>query len=84
MFVSEDGPFDVFRRIRALLGITHHDDGTVANIPDKSIAKLFTCIWCMSFWMAALVYGLWILSPIPVWILGLSTCAIIIERARGG
>ncbi len=83
MFVSEDGPFDLFRRIRSLFGITHHDDGSVANIPDRSLARLFSCLWCMSVWMAAVVYGLWLLCPVLVWILGLSTGAIIVERIRG-
>ena len=84
MFVSEDGPFDVFRRIRSLFGVTHHDDGSVAQIPDRTLAKLFTCMWCMSVWMAAAVYGLWFLAPVIVWILGLSGGVIIVERVRGG
>jgi len=84
MLVSEDGPFDVFRRIRSLWGITHHDDGTVAQIPDTTLAKLFTCMWCMTLWMAAVVYLLWIVAPVAVWILGLSTGGIIVERVRGG
>ena len=83
MFVSEDGPFDIFRRIRSLFGVTHHDDGTIARIPDKSLSKLFTCIWCMSVWIAAVVYLVWVVAPILVYILGLSTGAIIIERIRG-
>jgi len=83
MFVSEDGPFNIFRRIRSLFGVTHHDDGTVAQIPDKTFAKLFTCMWCMSIWMAAVVYGLFIICPILVYILGLSTGVIIVERVRG-
>lgn len=83
MFVSEDGPFDIFKRIRGLFGVKHHDDGTVAQIPDNTLAKLFTCIWCMSVWMAGAVYGLWIVAPVIVWILALSTGGIIIERVRG-
>lgn len=83
MFVSEDGPFDVFRRIRSIIGVTHHDDGTIAQIPDRTLSKLFTCMWCMSIWMAGVVYGFWIVCPIVVWILGLSTGAIIVERIRG-
>jgi len=83
MFVSEDGPFDVFRRIRSLFGVTHHDDGSVNQIPDKTLPKLFTCMWCMSVWMAGAVYGLWIVCPVIVWILGLSTGGIIVERVRG-
>jgi hypothetical protein len=84
LFVSEDGLFNVFRRIRSLTGVSHHDDGTVAQIPDKTLPKLFTCLWCMSLWTAVVVYVLWIYAPFLVWILGLSTGGIIVERVRGG
>ena len=83
LFVSEDGPFNVFRHIRCLFGVKHHDDGSVAQIPDRTLAKLITCMWCMTLWMAAVVYGLWIVCPVLIWILGLSTGAIIVERVRG-
>lgn len=84
MLVYEEGPFDIFLKIRSLFGITHHEDGSVEKIPDNTLAKLFTCIWCMTIWMGALVYLLWLVAPVLVWILGLSTGAIIIERVKGG
>ena len=83
LITSEDGPWDAFKCLRTKLGITHHDDGTIASIPEKTTAKLFGCLWCISVWMAGIIYVIWLFVPILAWILAISTVAIIIDRLKG-
>ena len=52
-------------------------------IPENIMGKLFGCLWCMSVWIAGIVYLLWIVIPILVWILAISTSVIIIDRIKG-
>jgi hypothetical protein len=70
LLVDEDGPFDVFERVRRL-----------AN--KVGMGKVFACIWCMSLWVSAALLLLYIALPssivISAW-LSLSTVAILIER----
>ena len=80
MLVQEDGPFNVFRRLREVWGIGHDDTGCVFEVPDRLLAKLFSCLWCMSVWVAPAVWGIWIVAPVVVWILAISTGAIIVDR----
>jgi hypothetical protein len=47
MFVSEDGPFDVFDRIRAASATLRLD-------------TLLSCIYCTSVWTAAILLVVWI------------------------
>lgn len=84
LLVSEDGPFKAFRRLRELFGIQHDAEGHVYLIPDTSIAKLFSCLWCASVWVSAAwlllltilpVYCMWL----SVW-LALSAVAIVVEK----
>ena len=83
MLTQEDGPFKMFQRIRRLFGIKH-DDGRIFQIPDRNMAKLFTCLWCMSLWVGGIMYGIWLVAPIVVWILAISTGAIIVDRLTEG
>lgn len=83
MLTQEDGPLNIFRRIRQFFGVTHEGDGTIWEIPERSFAKLFTCLWCMSIWVGVAMYGIWLLVPALVWILAISTGAVIIDRFVG-
>ena len=80
MLVYEEGPWDIFWRIRNMFGIEHYEDGSIAGVPEKVMAKLFGCLPCMSIWMAGLVYLVWHYEPIPVWIVAASGCACLINR----
>ncbi len=80
VITSEEGPFNVFKRFREWLGIKHHDDGTVSNVPTKVFAKLFCCLWCLSIWVAPVVYVIYLYCPVLVWIFAISCIAIIIDR----
>ncbi len=49
---SEGGPFEVFVRFRALLGVVHGEDGEPVGYPENFIGGLFECFWCLSMWVA--------------------------------
>ena len=72
LFVSEDGPFDVFARIRKAFGAYRAGE-------QGQLAVLITCFWCASIWTAAVLY----LAPrYVVAVLGASGAAILADRVR--
>ena len=82
LLVDEAGPFGICQKMRELMGITHHDDGSIACIPDNVLGQLFGCLWCMSIWVAGLSYLIWWIEPIPIWILAASGGVILIDNVR--
>lgn len=54
MLVYEDGPWDVFARLRQRAGI-------VPGEINGFWALLLSCIWCTSIWVGS---GLWLLSEV--------------------
>lgn len=73
LFQAEDGPFDLFFRLRIWLG-------------DGFFGKLMDCFYCLSMWVAAPVA--WFLGRdwperFLLW-LALSAAAILIERLHAG
>lgn len=59
LFVHEDGPFFIFRKIRTWAGIAHDEWGGKYQIPDTFFAQLLSCVWCSSLWVGgalALLY----------------------------
>ncbi len=84
LFVQEDGPFDVFIRFRERLGF-HEDLSLDAVIPpDTFWGGLFSCVWCLSLWISAIIGVAWIFYPAIVLnvmvVFALSTMAIIVNR----
>ena len=89
LLVNEDGPYDIFARIRKFIGV-YYDE---MNEPQGKnvIAEAITCIWCASVWIAfavsffAFEYGAnihWFVDFVLHW-LGLSAAVILIERIVG-
>ncbi len=69
LLAQEGGPFDVFTRIRALPLATPFEEG----VPDW-------CVWCLSPWAAAAMYGLWELEPVAVVVVAASTVVVIVQK----
>lgn len=58
----ERGPFDIFYRLRVLIGVKHSDGMLDDVFPDTYLGQMFACIWCLSvnvaiLWTAA--YAIW-------------------------
>lgn len=69
--VIETGPFNLFRVVRELLGFEYAEDGLVIVLPESFPGTVFTCVWCMSFWIAFPALTIFYVSPIVVTFLGL-------------
>jgi len=84
LFVREDGPFFIFRRIRSWAGMIHDENGEVVIIPDNFLAQLLSCVWCTSIWMAVFMVLFDLFFPLIAikfaLIFALSALAIMIDR----
>lgn len=87
MLVSEDGPWLMFEHLRLRAGLQPPEFPDMArdtDPPGQMPGILFTCVWCMSVWIAGgwlLLYALsatvafWLAMPFA-----LSAVACIIDR----
>lgn len=70
----ESGPARLYERLR---GAVMQRFG-----PDSSVTEGISCPICASFWLAPIVYGLWLYVPIVVWILAAAGGAAFLARMR--
>ena len=54
LLVSEQGPWDVFERLRTRVGIP--PQGQAGEIPSNPLAGVLSCVWCCSVWTAGGAY----------------------------
>lgn len=52
LFVNEEGPFHIFKWLRELAGIKHHDTGAIGHVPERFLAQALSCMWCLSLWVS--------------------------------
>ena len=87
-FIYDDGPFDVFQRLRERVGILYYDNGDVIEESYKGFAGLLSCIYCLSVWWSLLLVLLYWFFPSYVTILSmpfaLGGAVMIIERLVHG
>lgn len=85
LLVNEDGPFDFFARLRSALGVKY--DETSRPYGTNVFSKLWTCVWCISPYVGALLtFGYWRWSGLFILILlpfALSAAAVIADRVVG-
>lgn len=90
LLVNEAGPFDLFGRLRAGLGIDYDPlKEEFYNRSGGEVAEMLLCIYCTSIWVAAAVLIAYLLAPTPTfWFcagLSLSTVTCVIDRwVEGG
>lgn len=81
LLVQETGPYSIFMRLRHWVGVRYTPEQTV--YATNPIAELFTCVWCMSRWVALVLALLTLLLPqVMIWILlvfAASTVAIVVD-----
>lgn len=78
---AEDGPFDLFARLRDWAGV-RYDERSQA-VADSEVGKALTCFLCTSVW-SALVVTVCQRKGSLVNVLAYSAGAILIETMRGG
>lgn len=84
LLVEDAGPWRMFARLRARVGIVVYPDGTTM-IPDTLLAGILSCVRCASLWLAVPATVLvqpdswqaWALTPFA-----LSGVAVVIEVFR--
>lgn len=68
LFVTEDGPYAIFKRLRGW----------------KPLTELLSCIYCVSIWAAAILLVIHLfVTPYPVWILAISGTAMMLRAYSG-
>ena len=88
LLIYDNGPFDVFQRLRIRVGILYYDNGDMDEKEYKGWAGLLSCVWCASIWLGLLLalsywafptYTLFFSMP-----LALSSMAGMYERIVNG
>jgi hypothetical protein len=60
MLVHEEGPYDIFGKLRDLSGISYdvYSDLITPNV----VSKILVCVQCTSVWVAALLFLLYLIN----------------------
>lgn len=84
MIVREDGPGDIFAKLRRLSGTKFDYDSN--EFGDTNLSRGILCLWCVSFWVAIPCAAAWEISQdnpnffaYLVAIFGLSASAILVD-----
>jgi hypothetical protein len=61
MLVEEDGPGLLFHKLRKATGVYYdeHSEQTADNV----VGQIFSCVWCMSVWVAGVITLLHLYGP---------------------
>lgn len=85
LLAMEDGPYQVFHKLRLLTGVEYRDGGVH---PRNELARGLVCLYCNSVWIGALATVLYLTIGIEiVWValpLALSALAIIVSEKLTG
>lgn len=86
LLVREEGPWNIFRRLREYARITYYEDGSPLMVPDTLLAGVLSCVWCCSIWVAAGLTIFWLLLPAAAEafyaILTVSAVAIFVDGVK--
>lgn len=87
LVVYEQGPFDIFSKIRDIAGLEYDTSGNVTGSRVKILSGL-GCVWCISIWVGLLLLGVYLLFGEAVAVaaslpFSLSMGAIVIDRLLG-
>lgn len=84
LFVWERGPYDIFGRLRNLLRIIRITlpDGKEINDSENELGKLFSCIWCLSPYIALVLFliNTTTVGHAIVTIFALSSVTIVVDK----
>ena len=76
----EKGPFDVFLKLRIMLGFIHGNDDLPNAWPDRFLPNLVSCVWCLGGYSAVAMWGMWQIVPQVVVIFAAWSIIIAVER----
>lgn len=61
LLMHEAGPYNVFHRLRYLVGVRHNRENQ--SVATNELAKLFLCHWCLSLWVSLIVVAFLCFRP---------------------
>lgn len=71
--VNENGPARIFARVRERAGVYQSGE-------QSSWAELFSCVWCMSVWVAPAVVFTFAVAPVVAYSFAASSLAIMLDK----
>ena len=89
LLVQEEGPLNMFGRLRHFMGVDIGPDGVLYQRYGNGRIReftygLFSCVWCMSRWVAAVLLIAYMLFPTTVMIVGsilaISTVVVAVDN----
>lgn len=86
--MREDGPFEMFAKLRLKIGVLCCDADN-NSYGESWFAKLFSCIYCISVWLAVPMAVVLAcinkanIRQVPLYILAISSAVIIIDELIG-
>lgn len=84
MLLNENGPFEVFRRIRKKLGVIYADNDSTEVVAFQY--EITVCMWCLSVWVGMLIATLYyLLGSYATWLIApyvLSAGALLVDAIR--
>lgn len=79
LLVQEDGPFEIFARLRRAVGLER-----VGELPSGFLPDLLSCVWCASVWTTLVAYGAWRAGAEGlVLVVAAMAVAVLAQRASG-
>lgn len=72
MLVDENGPWDIFEKMRTAAGIK---PGEITSF----FGLLLSCIYCTTVWTTLFMTGIWYLEPVAVMICAAMAVALMPE-----
>jgi len=86
LLVNEDGPWDIFSKLRHLAGVRYDEHSSLYST--NELSKLLMCVWCLSPYLAAvltLAYWFWPSIAIPISLpFALSAMAVLVDKVANG
>lgn len=80
MLSYEDGPFDVFARLRRAVGISDEPGAIIEGF----LPLLFSCVWCIGWWCALLFVVLSLFAPFVTHVFAAAAVVVMVERWNRG
>ena len=86
LLVNEDGPWDIFPKLRHLAGVRYDEHSNAYST--TALSKLAMCVWCLSLYLAGvltLAYWFWPNIAIPISLpFALSAMAVLVDKVANG
>jgi hypothetical protein len=74
LLVTEDGPWDVFVRLRERFGVDQPGEMGM-------VQRVLSCVWCASVWAVPPLWAVHSVAPVVTAMLAAMTVAVAVETA---